>query len=177
MRTMQVRWAAGVCVAAALVGGGVYVRAQAQAQAADTPSLAAIAGELRLLRQAVEKSTDTQTQIQALTAALSAQQSRLLQVSARAEAVRKDADTAASAHAQVVDDLSRYTTQLSSGVLSAEARDQATLEMKALRQQEQKLAAQESQARTSFTAADAAVQTELARWTDLMTRLDQLARR
>jgi chromosome segregation ATPase len=177
MSITRVRWTAVVC-AAALLGGVGYVRAQVQqAPAADAPSLAAIASELRLLRQAVEKSTDTQTQIQALTAALSAQQSRLMQVSARAEALRKDVDTAVSGHAQVADYVARLSAQLASGQLSAEARDQASLELKAAREEEQKAAGKETQVRTAIAEADAAVQTELSRWTELMTRLDQLARR
>lgn len=122
MAMTRFRWAAVACTAA-VFGGAVYVRAQVTTT--DAPSLAAIASELRLLRQAVEKSTDTQTQIQALTAALSAQQSRLLQVSARAESLRKDVDAATAEHAVVTDYMTRLTNQMASGELSAEARDQA----------------------------------------------------
>ena len=177
MTITRVRWTAVVC-AAVLLGGAAYLRAQVlQAPAADAPSLAAIAAELRLLRQAVEKSTDTQTQIQALTSALSAQQSRLMQVSARAEALRKDVDAAAAGHAEVADYGTRLSAQLASGQLSAEARDQASLELKTARADEQKASGKETQLRNALAEADAAVQTELAHWTELMSRLDQLARR
>jgi chromosome segregation ATPase len=174
MAMTRFRWAAVACTAA-VFGGAVYVRAQVTTT--DAPSLAAIASELRLLRQAVEKSTDTQTQIQALTAALSAQQSRLLQVSARAESLRKDVDAATAEHAVVTDYMTRLTNQMASGELSAEARDQASSELKAARGAEQKAEAKESQARTALIDAESAVQADLARWNDLMSRLDQMARR
>lgn len=177
MTTRGMQWTAAVC-AAVVLGGAAYVRAQVQqGPAADAPSLAAIAAELRLLRQAVEKSTETQTQIQALTAALSAQQSRLMQVSARAEALRKDVETTTASHAQVSEYVTRLAAQLASGQLSPEARNQTSIELTAARAEEQKAAEKESQVRNLVTEADAAVQAELSRWTDLMNRLDQLARR
>lgn len=174
MGTTRRQWIAVVC-AAALLGGAAYVRAQVQAT--DAPSLAAIASELRLLRQAVEKSTDTQTQIQALTAALSAQQSRLLQVSSRADELKKQFETAAKAHADVVQSITTNTNALAAGTLNVEVRGAVADMVKEMRVQEQHLAADEAQARAALTEAEGAVQAELSRWTDLMTRLDQLARR
>lgn len=174
MSVKTIRWTA-LLGAAVLAGGVVYVRAQVQTS--DAPSLAAIASELRLLRQAVEKNTDTQTQIQALTAALSAQQSRLLQVSSRADERRKEVDSIAKQHADVSQSIATNTNALAAGTLNPEVRNNVGELLKEMRAQEQKLAADETQARTTLAEADAAVQTELARWTDLMNRLDQLARR
>jgi septal ring factor EnvC (AmiA/AmiB activator) len=57
-------------------------------------SLAALTSEVHLLRVAVEKSTQTQTQLQGLSVYLSAQQSRLIQTSARVDTIRKDLDIA-----------------------------------------------------------------------------------
>src|SRR6266550_560915 len=78
----------------AVIGCGVVLARQQVGTADATGSLAALTAEVRLLRLSVEKGADSQTQVQAMTVYLSAQQSRLLQVSARADGLRKDLDAA-----------------------------------------------------------------------------------
>jgi hypothetical protein len=67
------------------------------AQTTDTGagSLGELTAEIRQLRFAIEQSTRTETQAQALGIFLSAQQSRVLQVSTRLDATRKELDAIA----------------------------------------------------------------------------------
>jgi len=65
-------------------------------------SLAALTAEVRQLRLAVEESARRQTQTQAISIYLAAQQSRMVQLSTRLDAVRKELGAAEAASAQFV---------------------------------------------------------------------------
>ena len=70
------------------------VRGQEKNEALGGGSLTALTEEVRQLRLAVEESIRSQTQTQALGVYLSAQQSRIVQVASRLDAVRRDVEAA-----------------------------------------------------------------------------------
>ena len=79
-------------VAAVMVTAGCAATLLAQTSGAGVGSLAELTAEVRLLRLAVEQSGRTQTQAQALGIFLSAQQSRILQMTTRLDVARKELD-------------------------------------------------------------------------------------
>jgi hypothetical protein len=87
--------------------------AWAQAQSIEPAgSLSALIAEVRQLRQAVEESGRQQAQIQGLTVYLSAQQSRLMQVGAQLETVRKELASATERSQEFTNLLSSAQTEV-----------------------------------------------------------------
>lgn len=135
-------------------------------------SLAALTSEVRLLRVAVEKSTQTQTQLQGLSVYLSAQQSRMIQTSARVDTIRKDLDVAARNSKALTDRVAAARASLASNPnpdVRAEAQDMLTVVTREATQ----ATAYEAQLRAREAEASADLQTELTRWSDLIARLEQ----
>src|SRR5438034_2077389 len=119
------------CAAAVFgVGCAAVVLAQGRSDVTDGGgSLAALTSEVRQLRVAVEQSTRSQTQTQALGVYLSVQQSRILQVTTRLDSVRKELDTAAARSREIAShlanieaELTRVTEQQSRSALDDENR-------------------------------------------------------
>jgi hypothetical protein len=170
------------CAVVALIGCGVVLGRQ-QAGASDSGgSLAALTAEVRLLRLSIEKSADAQAQLQAMTVYLSAQQSRLLQVSARADAIRKDLDAAIRDARRFADAVAGVEKTLAMP-LPAEVADPALIrrqlegELSEAKRELVRANAVEAELRNRESEATAAVQTELARWTEMIGRLEQATRR
>jgi hypothetical protein len=67
-----------------------FSQAQPRAEEAGGASMAALIVEIRQLRAAIEESTKHQSQAQALAIYLSAQQSRMVQLATRLDAVRNE---------------------------------------------------------------------------------------
>jgi hypothetical protein len=162
----------------ALIGGGVVVGlaigATVLAQESTLPagSLAALTNEVRLLRVAVEKSTQTQTQLQGLSVFLSAQQSRLLQASARVDTMRKDVAVASEKSRMLADRISGFQNALTTD-LNPEVRSDLQHEMAAAKREAARAVEFENQLRASEAEASAELQTELNRWSELTSRLEQ----
>jgi len=162
------------CAVAVVILSGV-VHAQDKAVSPTADPLAALTAEVRQLRLAIEKATQVQTQIQGLSVYLSAQQSRLIQVSGRLDVARGELDRVALN----VRDLTNKLVALSvppNQPVAPEMRiaiEQQTTAFK----NELKLASEhEAQLRARESATASELQTELARWTDLISRLEQLIR-
>jgi hypothetical protein len=139
-------------------------------------SLAALTAEVRQLRVAVEESARSQAQTQALGVYLSVQQSRIVQVASRLDAVRRDLDGAtvhsqgiATALARLDDELPRIT----------EPKERAALEnqIRALRLEQPQVDLQKQQALTRESELSQALQLEDARWSDLISWLEQVIKR
>ena len=144
-------------------------------------SLSALTAEVRQLRLSVERSAQAQGQIQAMAVYLSAQQSRLLQVSARADALRKDLDVSTREARRFADEIAELEKALTMP-LSAQPPGaipmQAQLEAQ-LSEARRGLAtatAAEADLRSRESEASVALQTELARWTEMINRLEQATR-
>ena len=155
----------------------VMAMAQVRNEAADgTGSLAALTAEVRQLRLAVEESTRSQAQTQALSVYLSAQQSRILQVATRLDAARKELDEATMRLSEITRGLEEMRTNLLSVVDPARRQEleRANQEMKAM---QPRFVREEQQARARESELALALQTEEARWTDLISRLEQLIKK
>ena len=173
---MQISTRGAVAIAALF--GTVWCAATLLAQTSDTSpgSLRELTAEIQQLRLAIEQSTRTQTQAQALGIFLSAQQSRILQVTTRLDAARTELDAIArqsTAHANQVAILEEQIPKTTDPNERAAVEDRSKglkIEMKAV-------AAQEQQARTREAEMLQAWQQEEARWNDLIARLQQLVER
>jgi hypothetical protein len=154
----------------------VALVAQGRTDVTDPGSLAALTAEIRQLRLAVEESTRTQTQTQALGVYLSVQQARLVQVAARLDAARKDLD-AASVKSRQMSAALAGTEDALPRVTNPEVRTQLDQEGRAIKQQLESLVLQEQLARSRETELLQMLQVEDARWTDLISRLEQLLKK
>jgi DNA repair exonuclease SbcCD ATPase subunit len=147
------------------------------AQTGERPdgSMASLTAELRQLREAVEALTKVQAQTQALGVYLSAQQSRVTQTAARLDAVQKDLDTVVRRAEQVDAQL----TQLNEGLPNASPSERLAIAdaARAMTVEQKGLTAQLQQARAKETELLQALQLEEGRWTDLISRLEQLMAR
>jgi chromosome segregation ATPase len=163
-----------IAVGMIAAGGARPVRVSAQEAVASDGSLAALTAEVRLLRQAIEKSSQTQSQLQALTVYISAEQSRLVQTSARAGALAKDVDMAARQSADLADRIAALEKSMANPLtVPPEVQKDMASQLESFKQEQPRARAAEEAVRARFLDATTAVQAELARWNDLMARLDQ----
>jgi chromosome segregation ATPase len=139
-------------------------------------SLAALTSELRQLRVAVEELTRTQTQTQALGVYLSVQQSRILQVGNRLDAVRKDLDTASVRSQEIEAKLASFSDELprATGLERRAFLEDATRNFTA---DQRRVGLELQQARSRESELSQALQLEESRWNDLISRLEQLIRK
>ena len=139
-------------------------------------SLAPLTSELRELRVAVEELTRRQTQTQALGVYLSVQQSRILQVATRLDSARKELETATTRSHDITWRLANANDELPR-VTEPERRTQLEDFIRQLKHELRTVGAQEQQARTRESELYQALQLEESRWTDLISRLEQLTKR
>ena len=169
------RLACGV-VAALVVTSAMTMMAQSRADLSDSGSLAALVAEVRQLRLAVEESTRRQTETQALGVYLSAQQTRLVQMAARADTARSELDTATLRSgeidgnlAEIADALQRVTDPGERRRLEEVSRD--------LKREQDRVLVRQQQAQNRDSEVSQQLQVEDARWTELISRLEQLIKR
>ncbi len=175
-RTVKVGLASTTTIVAVAIAGGV-IWAQGTVQpAAAAGSLAALTEEVRQLRLTLTDSARNQTQIQAMTVYLSAQQSRLGQVSARLDKAHADV-LAASAEAQGVNDRFREFQAAAAKVTDPVERAGLAEMTTAMKTQRDAAIDRENQARARENEQLIAFQTEEARWLDLIGRLEALVRK
>ena len=162
-----------VLVVSLMFAAGCAVSLFAQT-GAPAGSLAELTAEIRLLRAVIEQSTRTQTQAQALGIFLSAQQSRIVQVTARLDMARQNRETVVRRSSETAQALAQM--EAATGRLTNPA-ERAAIEqgVEELKLQVKSLATQEQQARTNEAAMTQAWQQEEARWNDLIARLQQIA--
>jgi hypothetical protein len=156
-------------------GSAAVVLAQEKNDATNG-SLAALTAEIRQLRVAVEESTRSQTQTQALGVYLSVQQSRILQGATRLESARKELDAVSLRSREIASQLENFQGEI---IRVTEPQRRAQLEdaNQQLKSEQRRVAEQEQQARAREAELSLALQVEESRWTDLITRLEQLIRK
>ena len=159
----------------AVAAAGV-VWAQGTAQATSTGTLAALTEEVRQLRLAVQASSGTQTQIQATTVYLSAEQSRMTQLSAKLDKVQTDLRARISANQATATRLKEFQSQLATATDQA-ARNELTVLIKETTREGDHGLDEETQLRTRESELVTMLQTEEARWQDLLARLDTLVKK
>ena len=164
----------GAAVAIALCGAAVT--AQERNGQADLGSLAALTAEVRQLRLAVEESTRSQTQTQALGVYLSAEQSRLVQVAARLDAARKELDTVTLRSKQLATEISRIGETLLRET-NPEIRKQLEAVSRDLKQELENIGPQEQLARSREADLSQMMQSENTRWNELISALEQMIKK
>ncbi len=153
------------------------VMAQGRNDAADGgASLAALTSELRQLRMAVEELTRSQTQAQALGVYLSVQQSRILQVATRLDSARKDLEGVSIRSQELASTLAGPTDELSQ---VTDPGRRAALEdaVRNLKYEQATVRLREQQVRGRDAELSQTLQLEESRWSDLISRLEQLIKR
>jgi hypothetical protein len=151
------------------------VLAQSRTDAPDG-SLAALTAEVRQLRLAVEQVSRTQTQTQGLGVYLSVQQSRILQVANRLNAVQQDLDAATVRSQDLETRVATLTTELNR---ASEPQARAALEdqLRAFKAEGRHVDLELQQARSRESELTQALQLEESRWNDLISRLEQVLTR
>ena len=173
---MHISKRGAAAAAASVMIAGCTVAVLAQASDAGTGSLRELVAEIRQLRVAVEQSTRTQTQAQALGIFLSAQQTRIVQVTARLDTARRELEgieRQSAAFATQLEELEEVTPK-TADPNERMARDEQAREAKlALKH----IAGQEQQARARESEMLQLWQQEEARWNDLIARLQEIVAR
>ena len=162
-------------IAVAMTMSAVAVIAQRGTEAPGGASLADVAAELRQLRLAVEESTRRQTEAHALGAYLSAQQSRLVQVTSRLDVARRELDAVSLRSNQLSTALTNNEEELRSA--RPELRSELEMQARGLKEQLETVPAQLRQAQIREAELSQILQAEEARWTDLIAKLEQVVRR
>ena len=163
-------------VALVLAAGSAAVVLAQEKNDAPNGSLAALTAEIRQLRVAVEESTRSQTQTQALGVYLSVQQSRILQAATRLESARKELDAVSLRSREIASQLENFQGEILR-VTEPQRRAQLEDANQQLKFEQRHVVEQEQQARAREAELSLALQVEESRWTDLITRLEQLIRR
>ena len=135
-------------------------------------SLAALTAEVRQLRLAVEESSRRQGQTQAISVYLAAQQSRMVQLSTRLDAVRKDLDAAEAASRQMVTLAANAEGDLARSMPPEERSESASM-LRLFKDQAAGAVAREQRIRQQEAELLQAIQVEDTRWRDLIARLQQ----
>ena len=136
-------------------------------------SMASLVSEVRLLRQAVETSTKSQVQVAALGVALSAEQSRMVQVSTELTAARAALSTAAATRVSLEHELTGIRQREASADLPPPMRQELSLQESATTSGLEAARTAESDAQAREVILTQSLQQEEARWTDLVGQLQQ----
>ena len=163
---------AGVTAGLTALCAFVVVMAQGTTDAPGPNSLAGVTAEIRQLRLAVEESTRTQRQTHALGVYISAQQSRLLQVTSRLDIARRELDAVANRSKQLAADVA---SNEDAAVHSTKVEDRPQYEVQAryAKSELDRLAPQLQLAQSREAELAQQLQAEEARWADLIARLEQ----
>ncbi len=172
MATHLDRFRIGVAVAALMGAGAVAGLAQGTPEPG---SMGALTAEVRELRLTIDRAGRVQSEVQALGVALSAQQSRLIQLSQRLDGIRRDL-AEKDTQARQIDSV--FGTLLGDPA-KATAADRA--EMSPMFDMFKQQAAQARDAAAQLRARELEVyqqlQQEEGRWNDLIARLEAATKR
>ncbi len=158
-----------------LGAGATVIRAQAGPEPTGG-SLATLIAEVRQLRQAVEDSAKSQSQAQAIGVYLSAQQSRLVQITTRLDTLRAEINGAAL-QTQAVSRVLATAETAQSQPMSPEERAESSDMMRWFKEQVDQAKHREQQLRQREAELLQSYQVEENRWNDLIAQLDRLVRR
>jgi hypothetical protein len=158
-----------------LVAGAAAV-GTAQAPGETPGSLAALTAEVRQLRQAVEDSTRTQSQMQAVGVYLSAQQSRMVQLSQQLDALRRDLPAAAVRRQQTAALATAAQAELAEPMPPAELAGRRQM-FQSFKEHADLAAQHEQQLQQRQSALLQMLQQDEARWADLIAKLETVIRR
>ena len=165
-----------IAAATLVIIGTAAATTWAQAPQDLTPaSMAALINEVRQLRGAIEESGRRQNETQAMSVYLSAQQSRMVQMSQQLEATRKELATVAAQTTQFQEMIKGVFGDANS--IDPEERKAAEGMLAMFKPQLDAAQKQEQTLRAREAELSQALLTEDGRWRDLITRLEQMIKR
>lgn len=174
-RTLKI--AAAIVVLAGAAWATVTAQGQTQGLGASASgSLAELTAELRQLRVAIQDAGRTQTQIQSLSIALTAQQGRLVQVTARLDKIDDELQAASRKAEAATKDLADAQERLARPRPGDERADLLRW-VEASKGQAAPLVEEENRIRQRQQELMAAYRTEEARWIELVTKLEEIIKR
>lgn len=167
-----------VALGGIVVCASVAARPHAQASGQlDSGALTSLVQEVHQLRLAVEETTRSQTQTQALSVYLSAEQSRMVQISGRLDAAQAAVDVASARARELATTLANLQAQLATASVNEPGRPQWEMEARQFKQQADQASDAEQVARARQSELSQALQTEEAHWADLIARLEQIVKK
>lgn len=171
--TGRMKLAAGIAV----LSGAAVVTTLAQGLGPSSAgSLAELTAEVRQMRVALQEASRSQNQMQALNISLTAQQSRLAQVSARLDTAEEDLQQAMSRTREAVTVITTAQNETRPN-MTAEERGQLAEMVKVFRQQADEAQARENNARAKRDDLVNAFRAEEARWLQLVAKLEEIVKR
>jgi predicted nucleic acid-binding Zn-ribbon protein len=135
-------------------------------------SLAALTAEVRQLRIAVEQLARSQAETQALGAALSAQQGRLLQITQQLDAARKDVDSATARSRELEEQVQNVSNDVSHS--TGAQRDDLEGMLRAIQAEQNRVELDLQQVRARESELSRSFALEENRWKDLLSRMERL---
>ncbi len=166
-----------VCAVLTLFATAAPLWAQESTQAADTAkAIRELTGEVRSLRAVIERTAESQLQGQILGLYLSLQQNRVTHATTRLDAVRRELETITTNGHELTQNAAALETALSQEADPAK-RQQLEQQVRDQKAELERMAAQEQQIRAREAEADQESQAEEARWTELISRLEQLLKK
>jgi len=173
IRTGKVKLAAAVAVLAAAAAVTTWAQALGPSSVG---SLAELTAEVRQMRVALQEASRSQNQMQALNISLTAQQSRLAQVSARLDTAEEDLQQAIGRTREAVTAIATAQREPRPNI-TAEERGQVAEMVKMFREQADEAQARENSARIKRDDLMNAFRAEEARWLQLVARLEEVIKR
>jgi septal ring factor EnvC (AmiA/AmiB activator) len=170
---MRRSWFAVIVV---IIGLVAVAFAQNKSDTADG-SLTALTAELRLLRLAVEEQGRTQTQTQALSAYLMAQQGRIQQTASRLDAARDELQSASDMIRDAKGRLESLDQELAKAAADSERLENLREVRKHFLDLQASTVAREERASAKVTELSNALAYEEGRWADVVARLEQLGKK
>jgi hypothetical protein len=159
------------------IAGVTSVAAQDSIQSGDTAkAIKELTSEIRTLRTAIERTSESQLQSQVLGLYLNLQQNRVIQATARLDGVRRELEGLTNNEREIAQNAAATDLALTQETDPAKRREFEQAQ-RAMRQEAERVAVQLQQVRSRETEAYQAAQTEEARWTDLISRLEQLLKK
>jgi chromosome segregation ATPase len=139
-------------------------------------SLEALTAEIRQLRLAVEEAARSQTQTQALSVYLSAQQSRMVQVGGQLEEAQRDLDSMTREFRETEAMVARLNASLQR-VVDPSERSAIEEQIQMLQTRLELVIAERKQAQSRYAELSQRWQVERGSWNDLISRLEGFTRR
>jgi len=165
----------GFAVAAIVIVAGISTWAQGLGPSA-SGSLSELTSEVRQLRVAIQDAARGQNQMQALNISLTAQHSRLTQVSSRLDASNEELQKA-SAKTQAATKGLLEIQSMAGGATTAQDRAGYDAMMKQMRYQVDVATEEENQIRTRQSDLLNAFRMEETRWRELVAKLEEILKK
>lgn len=167
-----------IVAAIAMLAGAAWATVRAQGLGpSSSGSLAELTAEVRQLRTVIQEAGRSQTQIQALSISLTAQHSRLNQVSARLDKSEEELQAASAKTAEAAKIVEEFQRQLTRTTLTAEERSRAEGYVREGKVDVDRLLAEENRIRQRQAELLAAFRADEARWLELVAKLDEIIKR